>query len=364
MAAEGPGGVHAGQGTRGVWVERCTFEEFGEAGATDHSGSSAGGVRDCVFRRCARGAVLSGIAGTQDVSATGCDFADVTYPIEVRYGSGSMVSGNAIRYTADFAGTDDAVAIRVLGQGGTRVIGNEIDARAWALATEQQLDGAIRIGTSDAEASEPQCGFPNRVLVMGNVIRGGVYIAIDLYGANDCDVVNNQIESLQSEWGVDYGIMLMANAGTDPETPTTHTSVSGNRVQVSDCGCGTAIVESWSGSPQGNSIADNPRVSGSPAVPLIDFDCGSDVTVRGNGGFATEAFGTAIFGAADTFVAVITGLAADLSPARILLTPLSSLGAAARFWAQNVDSANRTFEIALDAAPGGSGAEFAWRVMP
>lgn len=364
MLEPGPGGVHAGQGTSGVWVERCTLEDFGEAGATNHSGSSVGGVRDCVFRRSIRGAVLSGIAGTRDVSATGCDFEDVTYPIEARYGTGSMITGNSIRYTANFAGTDDAVAIRVLGQEGTRIIGNQIDARAWAIATEQQLDGVIRIGTNDAEAAEPQNGFPNHILVMGNVIRGGAFIAIDLYGAHDCDVVNNQIETLQAEWGVDYGIVLGSNVGTEPSTATTRTRVSGNRVVVSDCGCGTSIWEVYGDAPQGNVITDNPWLSGSSALPLIDVDPASNVIVRDNGGFATAAAGTATVGAADTFVAVTTGLAGGLSAARILVTPLSSLGAAARFWVRNVDGENRTFEIAVDVAPGGTGAEFGWRVMP
>jgi hypothetical protein len=364
-SGEGPGGVHAGEGTSSVWVEHCTFEGFGDAGATDHSRSSAGGVRDCVFRQSACGTILSGIAGSHDVSVSGCDFEDVVSAVIVRFGSGSLVTGNSIRYTGAFGGANDIVGIRVFGQGGTRVIGNQIDARGWALATELQIDAGIRLGIHDPASSDPQNGFPNRVLVMGNLIRGGAYVAIELLGANGCDVVHNQIESLPTEWGVDYGIVLAANQLTEPAmTPTTHTSVSGNRVDVSGCGCGTAIEEMYCGSPQGNAITGNPRVSGPTVVPLIDVDPASDAIVRDNGGFATAAAGTATVAAGDTSVSVATGLAADLSPARIIVTPLSSLGVAARFWVSNVDASNRTFDITVDAAPGGAGAEFAWRVMP
>jgi hypothetical protein len=274
------------------------------------------------------------------------------------------VTGNAIRYTAAFTGADcEVLGIRVLGQGGTRVIGNEIDSRGWGVASGLQMNAGIRLGGYDAQASEPQCGFPNQVLVMGNVVRGAASIAIEVLGGNHCDIVHNQVETLPDGPGIDYGIVLGTNLATDPFVSTTHTGVSGNRVRVSTCGCGTAIVEECNGSPQVNTITGN-AVAGPTEVPLIDVDPASDVVVRDNVGFPTAASGTATVGAADTTVAVTTGLAADLSPARIVLTPLSSPGAAARFWVQNVDAANRTFEIAVDAAPGGAGAEFAWRVMP
>lgn len=364
-ASEGPGGVHAGEGTRGVWVERCTFEDFGAAAATDHSGSAGGGVRDSTYRKGMLGAVLSGIAGSRDTSISGCELEDVAVAIDVRYGSGSIVASNVVRYTGDFApGEAEAVGIRVLGQAGTRVMGNEIDSGGYGQATGQQIAAGIRLGNNDAAAAEPQNGFPTRVLVSGNAVRGAACVAIELVGAGSCDIVHNQVQTGPGEAGIDDGVLLGFNAEVDPVVFTTRTVVSGNRVEVSPCGCGMPIVEMFGGDPQGNAIVDNGWLSGQPDAPTVYVTCGSDVTVRDNLGYRMSAAGTATVGAADTSVAVTVAMDTSLSAGNILLTPLSSLGAAARFWVQAVDEFYQTFEIALDAAPGGTGAEFAWRVVP
>lgn len=361
--AAGPGAFHAGDGTTGVWVERCTFEDVRDA--TDHSASTGGGVRDSTYRRGAAGAVLSGIAGSGGTTLRGCAFEDVALAIDVRYGAGSIVTENVIRYTGDFApGEAEAVGILVRGQTGTRVTGNTVDSGAYGAATGQQIAAGIRLGSADAAASEPQNGFPEGVLVSGNTVRGAAQAAIELLGAAGCDVVHNQVRTGPGEAGIDDGIVLGFNAEVDPAVYTMRTVVSGNRVEVSECGCGMPIVENYGGDPQGNAIVGNGWLRGQPDVPAVYVSCESDVTVRDNLGYRMAAAGMATVGAADTSVAVTAALDAPLAATNILVTPLSSLGAAARFWVQNVDESQQTFEIALDAAPGGGGAEFAWRVVP
>jgi hypothetical protein len=78
-----------------------------------------------------------------------------------------------------------------------------------------------------------------------------------------------------------------------------------------------------------------------------------------NPGYTTENAGTAVIAADQTAVRVEHGLVAV--PASVQVTPANGLGAATKFWVEEVDG--RRFVIRVDSPPGGSTATFLWRAV-
>jgi len=84
------------------------------------------------------------------------------------------------------------------------------------------------------------------------------------------------------------------------------------------------------------------------------------IVVWGNNpGYVTENSGTAVVAADQTSVVVAHGLVAI--PASVQLTPANSLGAAGKFWVDELTA--RQFAIRVDAAPGAAPAVFHWRAV-
>jgi hypothetical protein len=78
-----------------------------------------------------------------------------------------------------------------------------------------------------------------------------------------------------------------------------------------------------------------------------------------NPGYVTENAGTAVVAADETAVVVEHGLVAV--PASVQVTPGNSMGAAAKFWVD--DLTERRFTIRVDAKPGSPTAVFHWRAV-
>jgi len=88
--------------------------------------------------------------------------------------------------------------------------------------------------------------------------------------------------------------------------------------------------------------------------------------ISNNQGLVTTRGGIATIGAAATTVTVTHNAnvrlvdATEASLPQVSVTPVTSLGSAARYWVS--PSADTAFVINVDVAPGGSGARFAWSV--
>lgn len=94
--------------------------------------------------------------------------------------------------------------------------------------------------------------------------------------------------------------------------------------------------------------------------PFRDAGSGGSVRqVRGNGGYITEATGTATVASGSTTVAVTHGLGFTPTVGNIQLTPTNNLGNAAKFWVSAPGAT--TFTINVNADPGATTATFAWR---
>jgi hypothetical protein len=87
---------------------------------------------------------------------------------------------------------------------------------------------------------------------------------------------------------------------------------------------------------------------------------GSGYEIRGNVGYVTQAVGTGSIGAASTSVTVAHGCASfGIGLADVKITPTSTWGTTAKWWASAIDATNITVNV--DAAPG-STLSFSWGV--
>jgi hypothetical protein len=95
--------------------------------------------------------------------------------------------------------------------------------------------------------------------------------------------------------------------------------------------------------------------------PLRDAGSGSAVRqIRHNGGYITEASGTATVASGATTAVVTHGLGVTPSPQHVNLTPTNSLGTATKFWVSAVGAT--TFTINTNVDPGATTATFGWKV--
>jgi hypothetical protein len=118
---------------------------------------------------------------------------------------------------------------------------------------------------------------------------------------------------------------------------------------------------------QGNGVPTNVIVSdndlrGNLQSNYIVNGGTADATVHvyRNMGWTTENAGTATVAAGTTSITVSHGLSQTPLVQNISVTPTSSLAAAGAFWVSNVTATS--FDILVDADPGGTGASFAWRI--
>lgn len=96
--------------------------------------------------------------------------------------------------------------------------------------------------------------------------------------------------------------------------------------------------------------------------PLRDAGSGSAVRqIRHNGGYITEASGTATVASGATTASVTHGLGATPSAAHVTVTPTNNMGNATKFWVTAVGST--TFTVNVNSDPGATTATFAWKVQ-
>jgi hypothetical protein len=95
--------------------------------------------------------------------------------------------------------------------------------------------------------------------------------------------------------------------------------------------------------------------------PLRDAGSGSSVRqIRHNGGYITEASGTATVASGATTTVVTHGLGVTPTAAHVNVTPTNNMGNATKFWISTVGAT--TFTINVNSDPGATTATFAWKV--
>jgi hypothetical protein len=111
-------------------------------------------------------------------------------------------------------------------------------------------------------------------------------------------------------------------------------------------------------------VRNGGRFTNNESLGVLTTTIGSnyDATsvIEGNAGYKTRASGTATIAAGATEVTVTHDVARAPSSAQKMVTPTSSLGAAARFWVGPALN-NTQFKIFVDAAPGVA-VTFGWQV--
>lgn len=145
--------------------------------------------------------------------------------------------------------------------------------------------------------------------------------------------------------------------------------IDANLSQITIAGCFIGVgygfantqqygVQIAAGAGDATVIAGN-MFAGDVTAPVANAATGS-VIMRDNQGWKTDNTGTATVPAAAGAVGVNHGLAITPAIAAISITPIGNIGAAVKFWVSNVTATG--FDINVDAAPGGAGADFAWAV--
>lgn len=359
-----PGGIHASPWTSNVVVEDCDFYSFGPNGASDHSSSYEGAIRNNRFYGCATGAMVSGSDITFGVNVEGNIGINTHNVVYVQGGRDCRVSGNICRYTSSYAlpagaeaGYLVANAIRVTFQRGTRVLGNIVDA----VDSPVELPVGIMIGSDDVGAAT--YGHPRNLDVVDNRVSGKVGRAVRLKGASGCTVRGNSIGStFAGEAQPFVGIELHANTGAG--TKTTACTIEQNTIHVQPAsGYG---INGANGAEQGNVVRRNRLMSGAVRVELAtDIPAADRSVAYENIGFVTEAKGVAAILAGNTSVVVTHGL--SVTPAKegfkgLVLTNSGNL--AVKFSVTGFTST--TFTINALSSTGAaidptlSGAELSW----
>lgn len=127
-------------------------------------------------------------------------------------------------------------------------------------------------------------------------------------------------------------------------------TIIGNNCE--SAGAGKSLIES--GASNGNTITDNYLAQGATII-------GANTVLSRNPGFRSEITGTATVLAANTSVTFNHGLGLTPPVSSISVTPLASLGSAAKFWVSDPPSSTQ-ITINVNTAPG-SDVKFAWQAI-
>jgi hypothetical protein len=169
--------------------------------------------------------------------------------------------------------------------------------------------------------------------------------------ANNGDSANNTYDHIHVT-GVSQNGITRTNIGHNSFTNKgSNTNLARYGVNFNNSAVQTALVV-------GNSFGPSSHFG---TGPLRDNGAGGSVRViRHNGGYVTEAGGTATVANGATTVVVTHGVAATPSAQHVSVTPTNSMGNAAEFFISSVGAT--TFTINVNTDPGATTATFAWRI--
>jgi len=219
-------------------------------------------------------------------------------------------------------------------------------------------------------------------VVKGNRIFNWGAAAINLAGTDDSVISGNVISEIDTGFGI----------GINVGTGVTNVIVEGNIIYdagtVSQKGWGIRILPTGDVTGvviRGNRIYDSGAGVQDYGILLNSVSATSEIQIEGNylegnvtagialsggsvlnstikavrnRGFVTESSGTATVTNGNTSVSVSHNLGTTPDISSIQVTPTNDLGNAAKFWISSVGAS--TFDINVDADPGGTTATFSW----
>jgi hypothetical protein len=168
--------------------------------------------------------------------------------------------------------------------------------------------------------------------------------------ANNGDSANNTYDQIHTMGPSANGITRLTIVGNNLTNKSANLNLPRYGININSTALQTATIV-------GNAFGP---ASHWGTGPLRDAGSGSAIRqIRHNGGYITEASGTATVASGQTTVSPTHGLSVTPTAAHISVTPTNSMGNAAKFWVSAVSST--TFTITVNADPGATTATFAWK---
>lgn len=289
---------------RNITITGCVFTNFGMK--ANNSNGAAWGVR-------VRGSALNPV---EQVAITGCVFVIENVPTDqvgigiiVTFARGVLVANNMILFLQTVAAESSGIQIGSDGEGvfDFMVVGNYVDMRghgSYGIHIQRSSRGSIIF---NRVLSAPTTGIRGS----GDVAEPCNYITVRFNSVYDPLPVPVMQRSIRSEGTGDYWTIEF------------------------------------------NEIRD---AAISPSITFV----GSNNKIRQNEGFVTSNSGTATIASGNTEVQVSHGLNITPSIANISVTSTDDMGSATKFHFHTVTGGS--FKIAVNTAPGGSGATFSWQI--